>query len=106
MRVDPPILIGARPARGAFGQAQITPSADVPESSVPLTSSAAADMVSVAPNLKIQSPLPDATLSNRAAFAASCDWSSHSFGSKTLFESMKRLIVVEAPVGFDPTRQG
>ena len=88
MRDDPPILIGARPARGAFGQARIRLSADVPESSVPLTSSAEADMVSVAPNLKIQSPLPDATLSNRAAFAASCDWSSHSFDSKTLFESM------------------
>jgi hypothetical protein len=32
-----------------------------------------ADVVALAPSLRIQSPLPDATLSKRAAFAASCD---------------------------------
>jgi hypothetical protein len=72
MRDDPPILIGARPARGAFGQARIRLSADVPESFVPLTSSAEADVVFIAPNLEIQSPLPGATLPERAASAASC----------------------------------
>jgi len=38
--------------------------------------------------LKIQSPLLDATLSKRAAFAASCDRGSHLFDGKTLSESM------------------
>jgi hypothetical protein len=56
-----------------MGQARIRLSADVRESSFPLTSSAEADLVSLAPSLRIKSPLPDATLSKRAAFAASYD---------------------------------